>query len=282
MVKINSLYSFDNPYPKTPEAALIEYKGLLYGTTKYGGVRDQGTVFTYNPNEKHTEVVHSFQGEEDGAYPLATLIEYRDLLYGTTNGGGVGGRGTLFTYDPINKSTEVVHSFQGQDDGANPWAAVIEYKGLLYGTTLEGGVVGRGTLFRYNPNEKTTEVVHSFRGEEGGAYPYPALIEYKGLLYGTTIYGGVRGQGTLFTYNPNNNTTEVVHRFQGEDGANPLAALIEYKGLLYGTTRLGGEEGKGKVGTIFSVTLPVEKEVEKFVGNSIKIKLSLKVSVHTG
>ncbi len=34
---------------QAPDAALLEVKGLLYGTTEYGGSLAHGTVFTLSP-----------------------------------------------------------------------------------------------------------------------------------------------------------------------------------------------------------------------------------------
>jgi uncharacterized repeat protein (TIGR03803 family) len=47
----------------------------------------------------------------------------------------------------------VLYSFTGEADGGNPFAGLIEDKsGNLYGTTVEGGADGLGTVFELAPD----------------------------------------------------------------------------------------------------------------------------------
>jgi hypothetical protein len=46
----------------------------------------------------------------------------------------------------------VLHAFQAGNDGADPYAGVILDKlGNLYGTTMDGGRLGQGTVFEVSP-----------------------------------------------------------------------------------------------------------------------------------
>lgn len=75
-----------NPYA----GVIADNAGNLYGTTQYGGARDNGTVFKIAPDGTET-VLHSFSGRRDGRYPQAGLIaDEADNLYGTTQYGGPG------------------------------------------------------------------------------------------------------------------------------------------------------------------------------------------------
>lgn len=51
-------------------------------------------------------------------------------------------------------------------------------------------------------NSTASCVLHNFDGGEGGARPRAGLTEYKGALYGTTIFGGTKGFGTVFEVTP--------------------------------------------------------------------------------
>ena len=57
---------------------------MFYGTTVNGGASNDGTVFTVNPAGAE-RVLYGFTGVPDGAQPKATLLAYRDALYGTTS-----------------------------------------------------------------------------------------------------------------------------------------------------------------------------------------------------
>ena len=43
------------------------------------------------------QLLHSFTGGSDGSYPHGSLIQSGSTLYGMTNGGGSGGKGTIFS-----------------------------------------------------------------------------------------------------------------------------------------------------------------------------------------
>ena len=47
----------------------------------------------------------------------------------------------------------------------------------------------------------TESVIHSFAGDDGSS-PNALALDAKGVLYGTTNYGGTSGNGTVFTLAP--------------------------------------------------------------------------------
>ena len=99
----------------------------------------------------------------------------------------------------------VVYSFKGGNDGAYPYAGLINVGGTLYGTTSAGGSAncdgGCGTVFKVTPRGAKS-VVYSFKGGRDGAVPVASLISVGGTLYGTAREGGRRGNGTVFAVAP--------------------------------------------------------------------------------
>jgi len=122
--------------------------GNLYGTTNLGGRHDGGIIFEIAPDGTET-VLHSFGNSPDGGHPFGGLIkDSAGNFYGTTTVGGSYDKGTVFELAPDGSET-VLYSFKGGSDGDDPYAALIEDKaGNLYGTTEDGGVYGRGTVFK--------------------------------------------------------------------------------------------------------------------------------------
>ena len=93
-----------------PQAALLDVNGTLYGTTYEGGTYEYGTVFEILPSGKE-RVLYNFADNSadqgDGYYPMASLIDVKGTLYGTTPNGGQGctssideGCGTVFVLKP--------------------------------------------------------------------------------------------------------------------------------------------------------------------------------------
>jgi uncharacterized repeat protein (TIGR03803 family) len=238
-----------------PFAGLIDVKGTLYGTTANGGgTYNYGTVFSLDPATGAETVLHSFGGGTDGGIPVASLIDVKGTLYGTTKVGGTVGAGTVFSLDLATGVETVLHSFAGGSDGTYPVAGLIDVKGTLYGTTEIEGTNGFGTAFSLDPVTGAETVLYSFGGGTDSENPEGSLIDVKGTLYGTAGRGGTYDYGTVFSLDPTTGAETVLHSFGGgADGKNPYPGLIYVKDALYGTTYFGGTYNYG---TVFKIEKP--------------------------
>ena len=251
-----------------PTAGLIQdATGNLYGTTQEGGAGG-GTVFKIDTSGNET-VLYNFCSAAnctDGLHPVASLIQdAAGSLYGTTAGGGASGsdgEGTVFKID-ISGHETVLYSFCSVGgsaclDGAGSDAGLIQdAAGNLYGTTIQGGSYGRGTVFKVD-NSGIETVLYNFCSVANcpdGASPHAGLIEdAAGNLYGTTEVGGVNSAGTVFKVDTMGKET-VLYSFCSIatclDGQAPVAGLIQdAAGNLYGSTWSGGLG----VGAVFKLT----------------------------
>ncbi|MGA8878486.1 MAG: choice-of-anchor tandem repeat GloVer-containing protein [Candidatus Korobacteraceae bacterium] len=267
-------YSADgaNPYG----GVIFDAAGNLYGTTTSGGISNQalrryGTVFELSPSAGGgwTEtVLHAFGMGTDGRYPRGSLVsDLAGNIYGTTQGGGIYGYGTVFELSPGAGGAwteKVLYSFGNGTDGQDPIAGVImDGAGNLYGTTAEGGIYNNcydglscGTVFELSPQAGggwTEKVLYSFGDGTDGQNPWSGLImDRVGNLYGTTAQGGIYNNcyeglacGTVFELSPQGGgvwTETVLHSFgNGTDGQRPLVGVVmDGNGNLYGTTDSGG------------------------------------------
>jgi uncharacterized repeat protein (TIGR03803 family) len=255
------LHSFsNNPDGAWPQAALIDVKGTLYGTTEGGG-KGCGTVFKMGTNGRLT-VLHAFGLRADGCTPEAGLVDVNGTLYGTTAYGGTGLNGVVYSITPSGKE-RVLHDFCKDPDGCNPVAGLTNLNGTLYGTTANGYFGCCGMVYSITTNG-TEKVLYRFAGGSDGANPIGGLVDVDGVLYGTTTDDGGTGcpyGGCGIAYSVTTTGTEqVVYRFAGagsSDGAYPRATMIDVNGTLYGTTVAGGRvtsRCKAGCGTIFSLT----------------------------
>jgi len=83
-----------------------------------------------------------------------------------------------------------------------------------------------------------------------GQSPRTALVEGSdGYLYGTTIWGGASGKGTVYKLTKDGAAFETLHSFSGgSDGKWPWSPLlVGVGGQLFGTTRAGGSSDKGAI-----------------------------------
>jgi uncharacterized repeat protein (TIGR03803 family) len=263
---LTPLYQFSGRDGIGPAAGLtMDGAGNLYGTTYLsGGLLGGGTVFKLNPSG-HETVLHSFGGNPtDGQYPKATLIRdaagniYGTTLFGGSFGGPVG-YGIVFKLDPSGHET-VLHSFIGYPtDGRDAIAGIVmDASGNLYGTTNQGGLYYRGSVFRLDFSGHLTLLYSFGTNSYDGMAPNGSLImDAAGNLYGTTNYGGSFNEGTVFKLDPSGHET-VLFDFDFNSGQNlnhgmyPEAGLVmDAAGNLYGTTYEGGYLN---FGTVFKVT----------------------------
>lgn len=257
-----TLHSFNGTGGSKSFAGLVQGKnGNLYGTTYFGGTKNDGEVFQITTAGKLT-TLHSFcstSGCGDGEYSYAVPVLGADgNFYGTTYLGGSKGDGTVFKMTPGGTLT-TLHNFGGAD-GSEPLAGLAAGSdGNFYGTTNLGGSHNSGTVFKISPTGRFT-IVHSFCSKTGcadGENSYAGLIQATdGNLYGTTLAGGPHGDGTVFKINPSG-TFSTFYSFCSHsgcvDGEFPQTGLVQASnGNLYGTTILGGAYNSG---TIFELTL---------------------------
>ncbi|MHB8402461.1 MAG: T9SS type A sorting domain-containing protein, partial [Bacteroidia bacterium] len=208
----------------------------------------------------------------DGSTPYGDLMQASDgMLYGMTSAGGTstnctGGCGVIFQW---NSSTNVYTKkldFAGTPNGSYPQGSLMQASdGMLYGMANQGGAIGMGVLFQYNPSTNVYTKKLDFAGASNGSTPYGDLMQASdGMLYGMTYAGGTStnctgGCGALFQYNPATNVYTKKIDFAvtvstTTNGVNPIGSLMQASdGMLYGMTSAGGTSTNctGGCGVIF-------------------------------
>jgi uncharacterized repeat protein (TIGR03803 family) len=272
-----TLYSFcaqancaDGKSPAAP--LMLASNGNFYGTTIAGGTNSSGTVFEITNAGKLT-TLYNFCSQancSDGFFPEAGLLQATDgNLYGTTNGGGANGYGTIFEITPSGKLTAVYNVCNQNNCGEFPEAGLVQTSnGNFYGLTPLGGENGWGTVFEVTPNGTLT-ILYSFEDHFDGGNPRTGLMQAaNGLLYGSDLIGGAThnaycetGCGTIFQVTPGGQVSTVYSfcsKSNCADGIGPFGGLIQATdGNFYGTTTAGGTYPaicEGGCGTAFELT----------------------------
>jgi len=196
------LHSFDGTNDGGgPQAPLVVGRdGYFYGTTYNASFVGYGAIFKVNGQGAFTNL-HSFTFDE-GERSAGGLVEGRDgCFYGTTVGSmyyeSPTNWGTVFKISSDGTFT-TLYSFGGGNDGAHPYAGLVQgCDGYFYGTTSGGGTNGQGTIFKISSDGIFTSL-YSFNGSDGSSPAAPLVQDNDGYFYGTTTGGGDSGGGTVF------------------------------------------------------------------------------------
>ena len=265
------LYSFQSP-DGGPSSGLIQASdGKLYGTTAWGGSSSScypesgcGSIYQIS-SDGAFKTLYAFP---EAGGPMAGVIQALDgNFYGSTSVGGPSGNcrlgcGTIFQLTPAGDLT-TVHTFSGSD-GSEPGSLIQATDGNFYGITWTGGsgtsysFNGNGTIFKITP-PGTLTTLYSFCAQSNcgdGGGPSSLVQGSDGNFYGTAVYGGAHGGGTIFKITSAGAFTTVYdfcsQKKNCADGNEPIGLMQASDGNFYGTTIFGGTVKVGG-GTVFEI-----------------------------
>jgi uncharacterized repeat protein (TIGR03803 family) len=250
------LYSFtggaDGLNPGYGDLA-FDRAGNIYGTTMYGGINGEGTVYKLSSSHGvwSKTVLHSFGATAvDGQYPYAgVVLDGSGNLYGTTFLGGQDGVGAVYELQADGWSEITLHSFDELEDGYELAGGLIfDSHGNLYGVSSVGGPNGGGAVYELNPSNGSWNfsVLYGLTAYEGSQAS--VAMDTAGNVYGTMI----QGWNEVFRLTPSNGQWELTG-FSGGLGIYPFGNItVDAAGNLY-TTAAGGD-GNGSTGVVFQIT----------------------------
>jgi len=270
----SNIYNFGT-YSGAPHAGLIISGNVLFGTSTSGG-QGYGSVFRLNADGTHFTNLISF-------YPAATnfafsatgeLILSGSTLYGTTQGGGSGFQGTIFSLGTNNHGGYTnLFFFEGvggqsqastNTTGGNPTHGLVLAGNRLYGTTPAGGTNGNGVIYGINMDGSGFTNMHTFSATTNstnydGITPDCQLLAVGNTLYGTASAGGPAGFGSIYSINADGTGFTVLWGFPDipdadyldQDGIGAAGGLVESGSTLYGTSSGGG----GYDGNVYGLDL---------------------------
>ncbi len=213
--------------------------------------------------------IHTFTSDE-GSPAAGLAIDQHENLFGATVSGGTNNDGLSYKLSQggLDWIFTPLYNFLGGLGGQNSSPEIIAPDETLYGAADGGlqtcGSSGNeycGIVYRLRPSPVACqnafcgwgqEVLYRFTGDPDGWAPGPLTLDPSGNLYGTTLYGGAYGQGTVFELTPSGGgwTEKIIYSFTGSsDGGLPTSLLSGPNGNLYGTTAAGGGGG----GVIFQL-----------------------------
>lgn len=248
-----------NTTPPNPSSALIAGDGgTFFGVAYRGGLDPDegydiaGILFQATTSGEITTLA-SFVSSGEETRPLGLMRASDGNLYINAYPGGADAKdGAIFRYAP-GSGLNRLYNFSGTA-ASEPLAPLVEgADGKLYGTTASGDS-DRGSFFRISTDGAFTSLARFSNGSAGGIggrSQAPLLQRPDGSFYGTSMYGGKFGIGSIFKATANG-TLSTFATFDGYSGAFLSTGLIQGPGgALFGTAPYGGTRNGG---TIFRVS----------------------------
>jgi len=237
--------------------------GCNIGDVAYGGSTSYGNCWQYTPDlgegfSVYTGLLTMTPEATEGYQPVFSgLTVVNGNFYGTTQLGGSGGNGTLFSYNPSSNAITILEPFSGGTAGSFPSATPKLYSdNNLYGTTLsnypEPGNPNNGSVWKaglssgftalydfntssdYNPVEQVSfdtagNLIFLAEGD-------PSTGNY-GELYLEPRAGGSSSLQTLYTFTQNSPEGDIPQ----------TPPFFDNQGHMWTAQLVGGGDGIGSI-----------------------------------
>ncbi len=149
----STIYSFGSDLGGVePAARLIYQRGILYGTTSSCSSSCSGTAFAANLVNGAFTTLFSFTGSSSNGESFAPrqVLYTKGTLYIATVGGGPYNAGTLASVVAAGGGFSQLYNFDWNGGYVYPEGLIVGGSSI-FGLTINGGLSGYGTLFRYTP-----------------------------------------------------------------------------------------------------------------------------------
>jgi uncharacterized repeat protein (TIGR03803 family) len=167
------LKNVNGGWPSTP--LVLGNDNYLYGVTGWANGATTGTIYRISGSGgiDYRYIFMPLGTKDYGSGPYTISKGSDGMLYGTTNGGGLG-YGTVFQFNPALSGAaaiKTIYKFREHmpnatdDDGAAANPLIQASDGTLYGTTRLGGPYGRGVVFSLTL-AGAYKVLYAFDGRE--------------------------------------------------------------------------------------------------------------------
>ncbi len=205
---------------------------LLMLSSTGGGPYSGGALIRFNSS------TNTFYGiptsyYANNSFPNYTTKTSDGRVFVATQYAGANNQGSLHLQSVGTKT-----SFKSNQTGRGPNGSIAELNGKYYICTLYDGPVNgnSGTLVEIDPANMTTPILKISFTQTGGVQQSGNLVVANSKLYGVMNSGGATytnstgelsylNKGSVFQYNPANNTYLKLHDFTGEFGKNPTSLI---------------------------------------------------------
>ena len=248
----------------TRNGLVIDDDGNLYGTNRGGyapyTAADVGTLWRVvktNAGYGDVQLLKAFT-TDGGQNPDTILsVDNANTVYGVALGQLDDDNSRVFSYSPAAGYADVATFSLSTDDRGNIGGPesnlAIDAVGNLYGTTINGGAAGAGSLYVVPAGSGEVRLIASFDRARSGPVGQISLSTAGGI---TRVFGAAEGDelggtnaGLLWSADVSGvtvTTIDTVGIFDGTtNGSFPAGAFVGLDGNVYGLANAASNDGRG-------------------------------------
>ncbi|MFM9909949.1 MAG: choice-of-anchor tandem repeat GloVer-containing protein, partial [Chitinophagaceae bacterium] len=236
-------HQFTNATGIFPNSNLVYFNGKLFGYTTQGGNFGNGTLYSINTDGSGFNVIYHFPSANGPAFPAGNIsISSNGRIFGAFSQYFQTGFNTykLYKIDTSGENFEPICTLNYRESGNSEQGLLLLNDKDIYFTALEQGKYDGGVLTYCDSNGVGNSLYH-FGYSVNGFRPNGGVIKASdGKLYGTTVIGGITGNGVVFSLNNDGTGYTKLHEFTAAESYEPSGKLLEASdGKLYGACKFG-------------------------------------------
>jgi uncharacterized repeat protein (TIGR03803 family) len=247
--RITTLCDFATPGPEIPEGSVArDASGNLFGRTDAGGQNNLSTVFEIPNGSNTATTIATIASDNAGSFYTGVLLDPAGDLYSTSYGNYGSDQGSVFEIPAGSNTATTIASFNGTDARGPNTPILFDGSGDIFGTTNYSGANNTGVVYEIANGSGAVTNIASFNALGSSPEGAGVTLDASGDVFGTTYYGGTKGDGSVFEIARGSSTMTTLASFSGTNGALPEGGLtIDAAGDLFGTTNQGGTYSDGTV-----------------------------------
>ena len=243
------------------------FNGKIYGLNNYGGVKNSGVLFEFDPVSGilSNKVNFEFNNASIGYYPSGLVNGAGGKLYGLISL-PISPYYAIFEFDINAGSYSILNPDSSGDSIGSSYGYLVFANGKLYGRQIYlNYTFKKRVIFEFDIATKKVKNKsvndRNVIDYTGGDYDTRLSIGSGGKLYGFEKSSGSYGNGFLFSYDIASSTEQKLFDFTTvSNGSGPVGVLTKApNGKLFGVTKEGGNYGYG---TLFEYN-PMSKQLTK-------------------
>ena len=216
----------------------LSKNGKLYGATSKGGIFDDGTFFSFEPNSEEFKVILNYNNVDGFYYPLFIFEnEFQTFELFSFNNGSYNNFGRIVNYYYDEKRNEYsINKIYNNPDVSMDYIVKSKISNKYYFISAFYNLPYTGILIEFDAQNKIFSEIKKFKQEEVMSINTNSLVsDNEGNLYFSSYFSGLYNKGSIFKFNISNEELLKLYDFNQNENMN-TSRFEHHDQFLFGAT----------------------------------------------